>query len=100
MDVSKEALDIMGRDPVEDHGFVHHLTQNSKEALAPGPNLDHLNHEMTSIINTSLSAICSAQQPKTVNMFEWVSDEVMLATTGALYCTMSPFKDAKVRKVY
>lgn len=26
MGVSKQALDIMGRDPIDDHGFVHQIT--------------------------------------------------------------------------
>ncbi|KAI1859319.1 uncharacterized protein JN550_012128 [Neoarthrinium moseri] len=90
----------MGRDPIEDHGFVHRLTTESKNSLAPGPNLDHLNSEVVDILNTSFSAICATQDPKTVNLFEWASQEAMMATTGAIYGPLNPFNDTKVRTVY
>ncbi|ETS86313.1 hypothetical protein PFICI_00141 [Pestalotiopsis fici W106-1] len=100
MGVSKEAFEIMGRDPIEDHGFVHRLTTESKNSLAPGPNLDQLNTEVVDILNNSFSAICAAQEPKTANLFEWASHEAMMATTGAIYGPLNPFNDAKVRTVY
>ena len=100
MGVSKPALDIMGRDPIEDHGFVHQITLETSKGLAPGPNLDDLNTKAVHILHKSLDTIAKGQTPVTVEMFQWVSLEIMMATTNAVYGTRNPFQDPAVRAAY
>lgn len=100
MGVSKQALDIMGRDPIEHHGFVHQITLETGKGLAPGPNLDELNAQAVHILNTSLDALCAKQASTTVKLFEWASHEIMMATTNAVYGVRNPFKDPAVRAAY
>lgn len=100
MGVSKRALGIMGRDPIEDHGFVHQITLETGKGLNPGPNLDDLNAKAVNILNTSLGALCAKKSPTTVKMFEWASHEIMLATTNAVYGPRNPFKDSAVQDAY
>lgn len=100
MGVSKQALDIMGRDPVEDHGFVHQITVETTKGLAPGPVLDDLNSKAVGILNTSLSALSDRDAPVTVDMFQWASYQIMMATTNAVYGSRNPFKDPAVRDAY
>ncbi|XXH01839.1 hypothetical protein Hte_008201 [Hypoxylon texense] len=100
MGVSKQALDIMGRDPIEDHGFVHQITLETNKGLSPGPNLDELNTRAVNILNTSLDALCAKQAPTTVKLFEWASLEIMMATTNGVYGVRNPFKNPAVRAAY
>ncbi|KAI0383364.1 cytochrome P450 [Hypomontagnella monticulosa] len=100
MGVGKRAIDIMGHDPIEDHGFVHQITVETSKGLAPGPNLDEINAKAVQILNKSLSIISSNRTPATVKMFEWASLEIMLATTNAIYGPLNPFKSPKVRTAY
>ncbi|KAK7932171.1 cytochrome P450 [Apiospora marii] len=95
MGVSRPALDIMGRDPVEDHGFVHQMTIETAKGIAPGPNLDDLNTKAVNILIASLE-----HAPAKVKMFEWASHEIMMATTNAVYGPRNPFKDPAVRAAY
>ncbi|KAK8062701.1 cytochrome P450 [Apiospora hydei] len=95
MGVSRPALDIMGRDPVEDHGFVHEITLETVKGLAPGLNLDDLNSKAVSILNASLE-----HAPSRVKIFQWASHEIMMATTSAVYGPQNPFNDPAVRAAY
>ncbi|KAK7992451.1 cytochrome P450 [Apiospora saccharicola] len=95
MGVSQPGLAIMGRDPVQDHGFVHQITIETSKGLAPGPNLDDLNAKAVNILNASLE-----HAPTKVKMFEWASHEIMMATTNAVYGPRNPFKDPAVRAAY
>ncbi|KAI1760118.1 cytochrome P450 oxidoreductase [Hypoxylon sp. FL1150] len=100
MGVSKQGLDIMGRDPIEHHGFVHQMTLETGKGLSPGPNLDEPNAQAVHFLNSSLDVLCSKQAPTTVHLFEWVSHEIMMATTNAIYGVRNPFKDPIVRAAY
>ncbi|KAI1842896.1 hypothetical protein JX266_010914 [Neoarthrinium moseri] len=95
MGISEPALDIMGRDPIEDPGFVHQMTIGTTKGLAPGPNLDDLNAKAVNILNASLE-----HTPTRVKMFQWASHEIMMATTNAVYGPRNPFKDPAVRAAY
>ncbi|KAI1408107.1 cytochrome P450 [Hypoxylon sp. FL1857] len=100
MGVSKQALDVMGRDPIEDHGFVHQITLETGKGLSPGPNLDELNTRAVQILNSSLGLLCAQQAPTNVKLLEWASHEIMMATTNAVYGPRNPFKDPAVRAAY
>ncbi|GAP82419.1 putative cytochrome P450 oxidoreductase [Rosellinia necatrix] len=100
MGVSKQALDIMGSDPLEHHGFVHQITLETGKGLSPGPNLDELNANAVQILNASLGNLCAKEAPTTVKLFDWASHEIMVATTNAVYGRRNPFKDPAVRSAY
>ncbi|KAI4598665.1 hypothetical protein KJ359_002556 [Pestalotiopsis sp. 9143b] len=100
MGFSPAALSIAGADAVEHHGFVHQMTVQTGQALAPGPNLDALNAKAVSILNASLSALSAKEAPTVVKLFEWASHEIMMATTDAIYGPRNPFRDPAVREAY
>lgn len=100
MAVSKPGLEIMGREPIEDHGFVHQITLETSKGLAPGANLDHLNVTAVENLNMTLSAIASQKSTTEVKLFEWATHAIMMATTNAVYGARNPFKDPAVRAAY
>ncbi|KAI0141571.1 cytochrome P450 oxidoreductase [Xylariaceae sp. FL1272] len=111
MGVSPQALNIMGCDPVEDHGFVHQITLQTVEGINPGPNLDGLGARAAGYLSNSIDALSTINKPVSnsisaanttkpllvVNMFEWTTTEIMLATTNAVYGRRNPFKDPSVQ---
>ncbi|KAI0521605.1 cytochrome P450 oxidoreductase [Xylaria bambusicola] len=100
MGVSKGALHIAGRDPLENHGFIHQITLETTKGLSPGPNLDDLNAKAVLNLSQSLDNLCANTRLSTVNMFEWVSKEIMLATTNSVYGPRNPFKNPDVQAAY
>lgn len=100
MGITGEALATMSQDPINAHGFVHQITTETSKALKPGPNLDDLNTKAVQILNRSIEELASKQRPTTVNLFAWASQEIILATTNAVYGTQNPFKSPKVRQAY
>lgn len=100
MGISGKALEIMSRDPIESHGFVHQITVETSKGLTPGPNLDDLNAKAVQILDKSLEALCAKKTSTTVELFAWASQEIMLATTNAVYGPKNPFKDPTVRDAY
>lgn len=100
MGISGKALEIMGQDPVEDHGFVHQMTVKASEGLKPGSNLDELNAKAVQILTKTLEAFCVRKTTTTVDLFAWASEEIMLATTNAVYGPKNPFKNPTVRDAY
>lgn len=100
MGITGQGLTIMSRDPIDEHGFVHQITTETSKALKPGPNLDDLNSKAVQILNRSLEVLAFKQDSTTVDLFAWASEEIMLATTNAVYGTRNPFKSPGVRKAY
>lgn len=100
MGISGKALEIMGQDPIENHGFVHQITVETSKGLTPGPNLDELNAKAVQILNRSLEALCAKKTTTVVDLFAWASQEIMLATTNAVYGPKNPFNSSSVRDAY
>lgn len=100
MGISGKALEIMGQDPIENHGFVHQITVETSKGLTPGPNLDDLNAKAVQILNSSMEVLCAKKTTTTVDLFAWASEEIMLATTNAVYGSKNPFKNPNVRDAY
>ncbi|KAK5626736.1 hypothetical protein RRF57_002451 [Xylaria bambusicola] len=91
MGVSKGALHIASRDPLENHGFIHQITFETTKILSPGPNLDGLNVKAVLNLSQSLDNLCANMR---------LSTEIMLATTNSVYGLRNPFKSPDVQAAY
>lgn len=60
-------------------------------AMAPGPNLDHMNQNMLSIMEGYFNEL-GARDDLTVELFEWIRPRFTVASTEALYGPGNPFK--------
>ncbi|KAI1321247.1 cytochrome P450 oxidoreductase [Xylariaceae sp. FL0255] len=85
MGVSKQALEIR---------------LQTIEGINPGPNLDDLVTRAVGYLDRSLSATIVKNPLLKVDLFEWVSQEIMLATTNAIYGVRNPFKNREVQAAY
>lgn len=100
MGIGGKALEIIAQNPIENHGLVYQMTVGTSKGLTPGPNLDDLNAKAVQILNKSLEALCVKKATTTVDLFAWASQEIMLATTNAVYGPKNPFKDPTVQDAY
>ena len=93
VDLSKEGHEIASHEPLEDRGFTLRVAKTIHGALAPGDKLDALNQRTAQYIADSLNRFASGNGTKTVNMYAWITHEVMMATTEGVYGPRNPYRD-------
>lgn len=96
---SKEAMEIMRRDMVTESGFLPAFIKVVHPTLAAGPALDELNGKAAEVITRSLDKHIS-KGPTKVKMFEWVRQELLLATTDGVYGPANPLRDPRNMKAW
>ncbi|KAK2605504.1 hypothetical protein N8I77_008337 [Diaporthe amygdali] len=92
MGASKEAIAIMERDMVTEHGFMSGMVKATHPTTSNGPALDALNTRAFEVFNETLGQLTL---PTTVNMYNWIGKMIMNATTEAIYGPSNPMKDAR-----
>ncbi|KAI1373372.1 cytochrome P450 [Hypoxylon crocopeplum] len=91
---SKEAIDILRQDMVTENGCLPAFIKVVHPTLSAGPALDELNGKAMEVISHSLDKII-ANGPTRVKMFEWVRQELLLATSNSVYGPANPLRDSK-----
>ncbi|KAF7532349.1 hypothetical protein G7054_g8015 [Neopestalotiopsis clavispora] len=95
MGISKEGYKVISADSLHEDSFVHQTPKIIHPALGPGPNLDSLNRRALQILAESLAETSTGAGPVRLKMYEWISRQVMMATTQAIYGPGNPFQDSK-----
>lgn len=90
MGASKDAVAVMERDMVTEHGFINGMVKSTLSTISSGPSLDALNSVAFGCFDDTLKQFDS---PKSVNMFEWIERQIMRATTDAIYGSANPMKE-------
>jgi hypothetical protein len=93
---SKTANDILNTNTNGDEGYWGYSITHYKALhppLFPGPGLDAMNRVMAKKIMGSLDRI---QTSKVLNLFEFIKQEITLATTDSVYGPHNPFQDPEV----
>lgn len=102
---SKSALKIISHDPLNDSGNGHipGLVKVIHATLLPGTKLDALNRRSVQFVTASMAALASDIQvngPAKINMCQWISQQVMIATTQGIYGPHNPFRDASAVQAF
>lgn len=93
---SKSAVEIIGRDPLDDHGHIPGMVKVIHETLLPGAKLDSLNRRSVQLVTASMDSLASGLEGKeyaTLNMYHWIGQQVLMATTESIYGPQNPFRD-------
>ncbi|KAI1335014.1 cytochrome P450 [Xylariaceae sp. FL0016] len=98
--ISKPGRDVAFYEPLENHGFALGVSRTIHESLAPGKRLDALNRRAIRCLADSLDHFASVGKPRTVKMYEWITHEVMMATTEGVYGPKNPYRNAQTRKAW
>lgn len=96
MGSSKSDLEIIGRDPVDDDGHIPGMQRVMHGTLRPGVKLDALNRRTAKFVTASIDALASSIEAKgsaTINMYQWITHQVMMAVTEGIYGPQNPFRD-------
>lgn len=89
---------MITKDAVEDNYALFGPAHLFHPSLNPGPKLDILNRKSVQIVASSLSKFAQ-KGPSTISLFDWVSSQVMAATTESIYGPQNPFRDPAVVKI-
>lgn len=98
--VSKTANDILMTNVNGDEGHWGYSITFYKmmhTPLAPGPQLDAMNRVMAQKVTASIGAL---KGPKYVRLFEFIRQEITLATTDSVYGPKNPFKDPSISEAF
>jgi len=108
---AKVAINVMGsgpegkkvlvrnRDGVEDFSYAILFDKAIHPAVTPGAKLDAMNRVSVVKVSESVEMLAS-KAPRTLRLFEWVKEEITIATTEAVYGPKNPFSDRKIRDAY
>lgn len=72
-------------------------------ALNPGTHLDAMNRaaiESLAELVEKLGEKSDHEDRRRVNLYEWVTREIAIATTDGVYGPQNPYKDAKMRDAF
>ncbi|KAI0023091.1 cytochrome P450 [Xylariomycetidae sp. FL0641] len=97
--VSKATGAIIGRDVTSDSGYLMSFPKYVHSALSAGPALDAMNRRAIQVLSESLNAQAQHESP-TINLFQWVRHELLLASTDAVYGPKNPFRDSEMEKAW
>lgn len=86
---------MISKDALEDNGALFGTPQLFHPGLNPGPQLDVLNRKSVQVVASSLSKFAQ-KGPSTISLFDWVSRQVLAATTESVYGPQNPFRDPAV----
>lgn len=93
--VSKQGREVIARGLMQDGSYTANFGAAIHPALAPGAHLNHMNRAAARSIAASLDAR-QAWGPQETNLFDWVRDQIVLATSDAVYGPHNPFRDPEV----
>lgn len=93
--ISKSAKDVIRQGLMEADSYTGTFAAALHPALKPGVNLDDMNRIAARTIASSLDKL-QAHGSKTVNLFDWVRDEMVLASTDAVYGPHNPLRDPDI----
>ncbi len=72
-----------------------------RAALSPGTGFDEMNRQMIQNVAASLDALKpSSNQPARISLVKWFRDNVIAATTNAVYGPQNPFNDQSVADAF
>ncbi|KAK9415843.1 putative Cytochrome P450 [Seiridium unicorne] len=97
--VSKTTNDIIGYDVTADGSYLTSFPKYVHSALSAGPGLDAMNRRSIQYITQSLDT-WQKKGDTTVQLFEWVRHELLMASTEGVYGPKNPFRDPAMEKAW
>ncbi|ETS81367.1 hypothetical protein PFICI_06369 [Pestalotiopsis fici W106-1] len=91
MGVSQGAVAILERDMVTEAGFVNGMIKATHPTMINGPALEALNIRAFEVLDVALKGL---NAPTTISMYSWIDEQIMHATTEAIYGPSNPMRNA------
>ncbi|KAL4973067.1 cytochrome P450 [Aspergillus desertorum] len=95
---SKPGVAVLSDDA--ENGFIKRFHDFNHAKLGPGLGLDSLRARFWSLASSSLAHGSAYSRPRSVRMYEWVAQEVMINAADALYGGRNPFRDPATRATW
>lgn len=104
MGISKAGIDIIGRDCTDTNAYFGTFIKATHPVLAPGQDLDSISRASVEVLAASMDKMeTQCALPGAVNEFDlwhWVRQEVLFATTEAVYGPGNPFRNPDNEDAY
>ncbi|KAI3393571.1 hypothetical protein diail_3920 [Diaporthe ilicicola] len=99
MPLTKAANGVIQKGLMEDESYTMSFERAIHPATAPGQSLDAMNRISVHSLASSLHKMQHGRE-KSVELFEWVRHEIVMATTDAVYGPHNPFRDPDIEKAW
>ncbi|KAI1759917.1 cytochrome P450 [Hypoxylon sp. FL1150] len=99
MGVSKNTHEIISRDNTRDEGYLMTFPKYIHPAVSAGLGLDAMNRRLVEVLAESLD-VWVKRGPTTVNMFQWIRHELVIATTEGVYGPKNPFRNSAMEEAW
>lgn len=97
--LTKEGNEVVQKGLMKDDSYTGKFGSAIHPALTPGENLDAMNRNAVQTIAASLDRL-QASGGKEATLFEWVRDEIVLATSDAVYGPHNPLRDPEALQAW
>lgn len=96
MGASKVAIAILEQDLITERGFINGMVKATHPTMSNGPNLDALNAKAFGVLDKALQEFVRDAPPasRTINLYKWLGEQIMHATTEAVYGPSNPMREA------
>lgn len=98
MNLGHATSQLISKDALDDDGALFGTPHLFHPTLNPGKQLDILNRKSVQIVASSLDKFAEKGSSK-ISLFDWVSQQILAATTGSVYGAQNPFRDPAVRAI-
>lgn len=98
---SQTSIDILNLDlGNEGHQGIHADVRNGmREGTAPGVEVDQMNREMIRGVSRDLDQLAPISgQIRTIDLYAWIKEKLLIATTDSVYGSHNPYQDPDVVK--
>ena len=89
----------MGRDGVNEYSYAIEFDKAIHHAVTPGAHLDAMNRLSVLQVSNILNRL-AWETPKAMKLFEWVRENIALATCEAVYGPRNPFRDPELQAAF
>lgn len=95
--VSKHGKDVIRSGLMEDNSYTGAFAAAIHPGTRPGANLDAMSRTALQTIAVSMDKLQN-EGLKSITLFDWIRNELTLATTDGVYGPHNPLRDQKVRE--
>ncbi|KAK7927370.1 hypothetical protein PG985_004368 [Apiospora marii] len=98
--MSKEAVRIMHKDMMSEHGFSVSWPRFIAPSMAPGKDLDMISRRSVEVLSAQTEPLRAQGGPITIGLWGWSRQLMEIATTEAVWGPQNPYRDLGIAEAW
>ncbi|KAK8127816.1 hypothetical protein PG984_008924 [Apiospora sp. TS-2023a] len=98
--MSKEAVRIMHKDMMSEHGFSVSWPRFIAPSMAPGKDLNMISRRAVEVLSAQTEPLRAQGGPVTVGLWGWSRQLMEVATTEAVWGPQNPYRDSGIAEAW